>query len=67
MSRYIKLPNSVIVDADLIQCIVRQNVNEYVGVLKECQVTLKLDVTDVEILEKFLGVHVLETPPKIVT
>lgn len=67
MSRYIKLPNSTIVDADLIQCVVRQELNVFAGVLKECPVTLKLDSTDVEALEKMLGVEVYEAPSQIVT
>jgi hypothetical protein len=65
MARFIKLPNSVIVDADLIQFIGRQELNDYVIFIKDCPMQLKLDGKSLEVLEAFLGVKVLDALPEL--
>lgn len=69
MSQLIKLPNSVIFDADEVIVIARQGLNEYALVLRGSPITLKLDGNDVAALENYLDIDVLESPaeaPKIV-
>lgn len=66
MSRYIKLPNSTVFDADRVEVIARSNLNEYIIAIKDCPIQLKADATAIELLEKFLGVTVLEAPSQLV-
>ena len=65
MSRYFKLPNGVVFDADRIQLIVRQELNDYIMVLENCPANPKLNGDDVDLLVKHLDITVLEYPTKI--
>lgn len=66
MSRYIKLPNALVFNADDLLVIARQDLNDYVLVLKNCPMPLKLDAKDVGALEAYLQVTSVEEPKQIV-
>lgn len=65
MSRYIKLPNSLVFDADKVVLVAREGLNEYVVLIEGAPMALKLDGMSLELLETFLGVKVLEAPSKV--
>lgn len=62
MANFVKLPNGIIFDTDLLQIIGRQDINQYVAALENCPLNLKLDSADVALLEEYLGVHTLVAP-----
>lgn len=65
MARFVELPNGIIFDADLLQIIGKQDINQYVAALANCPLNLKLDGKDVDLLRDFLKVEKLVAAPEL--
>ena len=65
MSRFFQLPNGVVFDLDLVQVIIREELNSYVIVLNGCQASPRCTASDVEQLVKHMNVTVIQDAPKV--
>lgn len=61
---WVKLPNGVRINVDELQMIIRQDLNEYIGILRNCPANPKLDLDAMDLLDVELKVKVLEAPSK---
>lgn len=53
-SRFLKLLNGAIINLDDLQMVLRQNVNEYAFLLKDCRAAASGELSDVKAVEKYL-------------
>ena len=65
LSRFFQLPNGVVFDIDLVQVIIREELNSYVIVLAGCQASPRCNGSDLEQLLKHMDVTVIQEPSKV--